>query len=79
MNSTDAPSGFALEYATLESIILDLRAKGMGPALDAVEEPLLERMDVLWLRMTDEERQVARRRCIAWRESRAVARIGRLE
>ncbi len=47
----------AREYEACERYVLYLRAAGV--LRDEVEDPVLERMDDLWSRMTEEERQTA--------------------
>lgn len=54
----------ALEYAACERHVLSLRATGVP---DELEDPLLERMDALWLLMTEEERHAAKERALCTR------------
>lgn len=53
-------SAAATEYELCERYIDTLRAAGV--LRDDIEDPVLERMDELWLMMTAEERDLAQRR-----------------
>lgn len=61
----------AIEYQACERQILYLRATGL--MRDELEDPVLERMDWLWPRMTPDEQVAARARARAYADAQDAA------